>query len=132
VTTNVAPSKPVGNVIPSGVTFIDPTSGIAATGNHAKYTVITTSGTTTVNASPCVVYGGIVTVLATATGAIYFSDGTNVLTGTYTATAVNQLFGPTSALGGLAELNPFGVRCQTSLVVVTSGTAPNTWNILWD
>jgi hypothetical protein len=129
---NVAPNKPVGNVVPAGNTLIDPISGIAATANHARYTAITTSGTTTVVGTSCVLYGAIVTVLATATDAITLFDGTTALAGTYTATAVSQAFGPTSPLGGNNGLNPFGIRCQTSLVVVTAGTAPNTYIVLWD
>jgi hypothetical protein len=79
-----------------------------------------------------VLVGGIVTVLATATGAIAMLDGTTALTGTFTATAVNQITGPTQAVTGNSPLSPIGVRCNTSLVVITSGTNPNTWNILWD
>lgn len=123
---NVVPNKAVGNVIPTGVSAVDPVSGIASTVHHCKYTVITTSGTTTVSPSASVLVGASVVVLATATGAIQLLDGTTALTGTFTATAVNQTLYP----GGTA--GPVGVRCLTSIVVVTTGTNANTWNILWD
>lgn len=119
------PNKLVANAVPSVVASYDAASGIAHDIGACNYTQITTSGTTTV-AGPCVVYGAQVFALATATGAIFIADGTTVLTNTSTATAVNQTF----YVGGTAGM--IGVRCKTSLVVVTSGTNANSWNILWD
>ena len=121
---NVLPTKAVANVIPSGVNNVDPVSGIVSNIGNAKYTAITTSGTTTV-AGACVFYAALCVALATATGAITVLDGTNTFVPTVTQTAVG---GPT----GFANISPLGVRFLTSLVVVTTGTATNTWNILWD
>lgn len=126
MTTNVAPTAPVSNAVPLAIGAMDVTSGIVSAPGQCAYTVITTSGTTTVNAGPCVLYGASVVILATATGAIRLYDGTTALTGTFTATAVNQTLYP----GGTA--GPIGVRCLTSLVIITTGTNANTWNILWD
>ena len=121
---NVVANKSVGNVVPTGVAGVDAASGIVNGISSCKYTQITTSGTTTVSPGPCVLWGALVYVLATATGAIVLLDGTNALTGTFTATAVNQTLSPANFY--------VATRCLTSLVVVTSGTAANSWNILWD
>ena len=128
MTTNVVANKAIGNVIPTGVANVDPVSGIVNGIDSCKYTQITTSGTTTVSANPCVVWSALVYVLATATGGIQILDGTSALTGTFTATAVNQIFGPAAGTNS----PHVAVRCQTSLVIVTTGTAANSWNILWD
>jgi hypothetical protein len=122
---NVTPNKPIGNVIPSGVQSVDPTSGIANSICSCQYTAISTSGTTTVSGNPCTYYAALCIALATATGGIKVLDGTNTLVPTATQTAVG---GPT----GFANLTPLGIRCLTSLVVITTGTNANTWNILWD
>ena len=119
-------NKQVANATPSFVESGDVATGIIHDVGAAGYTVISTSGTTTVATGPSVLYGSTVVILATATGAIQLFDGTSALTGTFTATAVNQTLYP----GGTA--GPIGVRCKTSIVVVTTGTNANTWNILWD
>lgn len=51
---NVVPNKAIGNVIPAGNSLVDPASGIASTLQHCKYSVLSTSGTTTINPGPCV------------------------------------------------------------------------------
>lgn len=118
-------NKQVANATPSVVAGLDVASGIAHDIGAAKYTAITTSGTTTVNGGPCVYYQSLCVVLATSTGAITVLDGTNTISPTVTQTAI----GPPTGFSGLA---PVGVRCLTSLVVVTAGTSANTWNVYWD
>lgn len=124
MTTNVVPNKPIGNVIPAGNSLVDPVSGIGSTLPHAKYSVLSTSGTTTINPGPCVCFGALTTVLATSTGSLYLLDGTTVITSTLTATAVGMSVQP-----GFYSV---GVRCLTSLVAIAAGTNANTYNILWD
>lgn len=118
-------NKQVSNATPAPIASLDVASGIAHDVGACKYTAITTSGTTTVNGNPCVYYQSLCVVLATATGAITVLDGTNTLQPTVTQTAIGT---PTGWPGAA----PLGTRCLTSLVVITAGTAANTWNILWD
>lgn len=124
-TENVLPNKAVANAVPTACASMDAISGIAHDIGACKYTAITTSGTTTVYGGSCVYYQSLCVVLATATGAITVLDGTNTLQPTATQTAIGS---PT----GWAGVAPLGIRCSTSLVVITAGTNANTWNILWD
>jgi len=118
------PNKLVSLAVPATFQSGDAATGIFHDVGASNYTAITTSGTTTVNANPCVWYNAICYVLATATGAITVLDGTNTLTPNVTQTAAGAITGWTSY--------QTGIRCKTSLVVITSGTNANSWNILWD
>lgn len=82
-----------------------------------SYTLLTASGTNTVDPGPGVFYGVNVLTAGTAS-TIQILDGTNAITGTLTDTAV----------GSLAAGIPsgIGVRYLTSLVVITAGTAVST------
>ena len=120
VSENIVPNKPVASVIPAGVASVDANTGIVHDIGACKYTPIGTIGTNTVNANPCVFYA----VAETGTGTSWVAtvlDGTSTLAvGTLSAGALVQ--------GGPAGL---GIRCNTSLIVVTTGTA-GSGNVLWD
>lgn len=88
----------------------------------AYYTPITTSGTTTVAPKASVYQGIWCYVLATATDVITVLDGTSTLV-TGTVTALGAQLTPT---------NFCGMRIQNSLIVITTGTAANSYNVLWD
>lgn len=118
------PNTPINTPIPTGIAAYDVDDGIVYTPGSCSYTAITTSGTTTVSTGPGIFYGVSVWVLATATAAVYALDGTNTIMGTNTATALGQVFA--------GSPSNIGIRCTTNLIVVTSGTASNSWNVLWD
>ena len=101
---------------------VDPATSAVGVSSVCNYTVITTAGTTTVGNAAGVFFGAVQTALGTGeTISVY--DGTNVLLGTSTYTAVNQLFSPTQ--GSVA------VRFTNDLIVITGGTA-GTVNVYWD
>ena len=122
---NVAPNKAIASAVPSGIAGLDVGSGIVHDIGACNYTQIGTSGTTTVSAGPCVYYAALCYVLTTSTGAVTILDGTNTFVPTVTQTAVG-------ATTGYPNITPLGIRCLTSLVVITTGTNANKWNILWD
>ncbi|HXN95971.1 MAG TPA: hypothetical protein VN879_15815 [Candidatus Acidoferrales bacterium] len=89
----------------------------------ANYTAITTSGTTTVANGPGIYFSSYLWALGTGAG-IGVLDGTNTLMAVSTSTTLLSALSP--GPGGL------GIKFNTSLVVVTSGTAAGSWNVLWD
>jgi hypothetical protein len=104
-----------------GLSFLSGETGIAGGIGHVNYTPIGTIGTTTVKASSGIFAGLSVTGTGTSWVATVL-DGTSTLA-TGTLTAVGQVLSATPA--GLA------VRCNTSILVVTTGTA-GSGIVLWD
>lgn len=118
------PTESVNTPVPTAVAAFDANSGIVHDIGACQYTPITTNGTTTVKASAGIYYGCEIVSLGTATAAIITAlDGTNTIANS------------TSSLGGSVVGSPgpagLGIRCLTSIIVVTSGTAGTT-NALWD
>jgi hypothetical protein len=118
---NLALTKQVANSTPAYVESGDVGSGIIHDIGAAAYTAIGAIGTNTVKASPGVFYG----IAVTGTGTTWVAtvlDGTNTIA-TGTLTGAGQFV--------TAAPSPLGVRCLTSILVVTTGTA-GTGNVLWD
>lgn len=114
------------NSVPTGICNIDPTSGLVYSPSCANYTVINTTGTTTVASG-----GGLYF------GALCISNGTSFtltaydISGTTTNTLAPQVTGTQGNQQGAPGPSGLGVRFVGALVVITTGTAGQ-FNCLWD
>jgi len=126
------PITPPSNAVPLAICSLDPTSGLIYSPGCANYSVISTIGTTTVDANTgggiyyglnCIALGTTWTAVPYDVYTVAGVTTTNTMYAVQTATAVGFQANPGS--GGT------GVRFNGNLVVVTGGT-PGIWNVLWD